>query len=449
MRTEAAVSCFLLVLHRVCCQSGNDESWLSPDPAWSDLVNDINQPGELCQCPTCPDVSPVAMEDAVALTYFKKFVNLLFQRKRFQYDVMSAVHKRPLLFSLIPSQLDELERVQDARDLDVLLTKILESAEEAPLFNGRSGCSYVRHGFFSLLVDIFKDVIELTQTTEVKFILYATLAIALVVIVHKRFRVGLISIVLGGVFLCGYIQTYLECNRELDIDRMIEVVNHHHEPESSWFGRLLGYIYQASPKTKKIEMIKKSAKISISICMPDQVFFMYMNNIFIKQLEIMIEKVSVTMTKLSSGLSFPYNLLAPVLLVFLVGYTIKLCFKYILSPRAWASLLHKPAPQGTPTIHQSINARAPEGDSISGDNLKMLLNVINVRNVPKESLQRIPDVSGVQELEEKQEAPTTPSKKENLDESDSSSKSKSKSCVAEDEGFTLVDDHEDNNIDNV
>jgi len=33
--------------------------------------------------------------------------------------------------------------------------------------------------------------------------------------------------------------------------------------------------------------------------MPDQVFFMYMNNIFIKQLEIMIEKVSVTMTKLS------------------------------------------------------------------------------------------------------------------------------------------------------
>jgi len=80
---------------------------------------------------------------------------------------MSAVHKRSLLFSLIPSQLDELERVQDARDLDVLLTKILESAEEAPLFNGRSGCSYVRHGFFSLLVDIFKDVIELTQTTEV------------------------------------------------------------------------------------------------------------------------------------------------------------------------------------------------------------------------------------------------------------------------------------------
>ncbi|KMZ04558.1 uncharacterized protein LOC6728729 [Drosophila simulans] len=449
MRTEAAVSCFLLVLHRVCCQSGSDESWLSPDPAWSDLVNDFNQPGEFCQCPASPELSPVAIEDAVALTYFKKFVNMLFQRKRFQYDAMSAVHKRSLLFSLLPSQLDELERVQNARDLDVLLTKILESAEEAPLFNGGSGCSYVRHGFFSLLVDIFKDVIELTKTTEVKFILYATLAIALAVIVHKRFRVGLISLVLGGVFLCGYIQTYLECNRELDIDRLIEVVNHNHEPDSSLLSRLLGYIYRDSPKTKKIEMIKKSAKLSISICMPDQVFFMYMNNLFIKQLEIMIEKVSGTMTKLSSGLSFPYNLLAPVLLVFLVGYIIKLSFKYILSPRAWASLLHRPAPQGTPTIHQSINARAPEGDCISGDNLKMLLNVINVRSVPKESLQRLPAVSGVQELEEAHESPTTPTKKENLDKSDSSNSSKSKSCVAEDEGFTLVDDHEDNNIDNV
>ncbi|EDW42807.1 GM26210 [Drosophila sechellia] len=317
MRTEAAVSCFLLVLHTVCCQSGSDESWLSPDPSWSDLVNDFNQPGELCQCPASPELSPVAIEDAVALTYFKKFVNMLFQRKRFQYDAMSAVHKRSLLFSLLPSQLDELERVQNARDLDVLLTKILESAEEAPLFNGRSGCSYVRHGFFSLLGDIFKDVIELTKTTE-----------------------------------------------ELDIDRLIEVVNHHHEPDSSLFSRLQGYIYRDSPKTKKIDMIK-------------------------------------------------------------------------------------PTPQGTPTIHQSINARAPEGDCISGDNLKMLLNVINVRSVPKESVQRLPAVSGVQKLEEAHESPTTPTKKENLDKSDSSNSSKSKSYVAEDEGFTLVDDHEDNNIDNV
>ncbi|XP_043653068.1 uncharacterized protein LOC122619914 [Drosophila teissieri] len=445
MRTEAAVSCFLLVLHSVCCQSGSEEAWVDPYHAWSDLANDFHQPDGSCQCPASPVLSPAAMEDAVALTYFKKFVNLLFQRKRLRYDAQSAVHKRALLFSLLPSELDELEKVQDARDMDVLLTKILENAEEAPLSDGRSGCSYVRHGFFYLLLDIIKDVIDLMKTTEVQFILYATIAIALIVIVHKRFRIKVFSIVLGGIFLCGYFQTYLECNRELDINRMIEVVTHHQEPESSWFSRLGSYIYKASPNNKKIEMMKKYSKIQISVCMPDDVFFMYLNNLFIKQLEIMIEKVSGTMTKLSTGLPFPYNLLAPVLLVCLVGYIIKLSFKYILSPRAWASLLHKPASPETPTIHQSINAREPIEDRLSGDNLKMLLNVINVRSVSHESLQRLPAVSGVQELDEAHESPAT--EKESLDESDSSNKSKR--SVAEEEGFTLVDDHEDNNIDNV
>jgi len=53
-----------------------------------------------------------------------------------------------LLFSLLPTQLEELEKVQDARDMDILLTKILEAAEEAPLFEGRSGCSYAQQGVF-------------------------------------------------------------------------------------------------------------------------------------------------------------------------------------------------------------------------------------------------------------------------------------------------------------
>uniref|UniRef100_B3P4Q1 GG17323 n=1 Tax=Drosophila erecta TaxID=7220 RepID=B3P4Q1_DROER len=364
MRTEAAVSCFLLALHSVCCQSGSEESWMDPYPAWSNLANDFHQPGGSCQCPARPELSPAAMEDAVALTYFKKFVNQLFQRKHLRYDAQSAVHKRALIFSMLPSQLDELEKVQDARDMDILLTKILESAEEGPLFNKRFGYSYVPSGFFSLSMDIFKDVIELTKTTE-----------------------------------------------ELDIDRMIEIAKHHLESEKSWFSRVGSYIFQATPNNKKIEMLKQSSKRHTSICMPDEVLLLYMNNLFIKQLEIAIEKVSEIMTKLSS----------------------------------WATLLHKPAPLGTPTIHQSINAQEPIEDRISGDNLKMLLNVIGVRSDSRESLLRLPIVSGVQELDEAHESPSTG--KENLDVSDSSKKSES--SVAEEEGFTLVDDHEDNNIDNV
>uniref|UniRef100_A0A6P4EQX7 Uncharacterized protein LOC108042080 n=1 Tax=Drosophila rhopaloa TaxID=1041015 RepID=A0A6P4EQX7_DRORH len=454
MRAEAAVSCLLLVFHSVCCQSGSEENWVDPYPGWSNLVQEFNLPDGSCQCPAIPQQSPAVVEDALALIYFKKFVNLLFQRKRLQYDAESALHKRSLLFSLLPSQLEELEKVQDVRDLDILLTKILESAEEAPLFEGMSGCSYAQQGVFSLLTDIFKDIVALTKTSEVQFILFATLATILGCFVHKRFRIRLISIVLGGVFLCGYIHTYLECNRKLDVEAMMEVMKSHEEPRSyaemSWFGRIKGYVFKASPKDKQLEMLKKSSKINLSICMPDHVLFMYMNNLFLKQLEMLLEKVSETMNKLSTGLSFPFNLLAPLLLVALVGYIIKLSFKYIISPKAWASLVrNNPAPIGTQTAQQSIGAREAAGDCISGENLKMLLNVMSVTSVQQQSQQTqpMPAVSGVQELVESLEAPPSPEKKEKLNVSDSSSKSKS--SVQEVEGFTLVDDHEDDNIDNV
>jgi len=151
------------------------------------------------------------------------------------------------------------------------------------------------------------------------------------------------------------------------------------------------------------------------------------------------------------GLSFPYNLLAPILLVALVGYIIKLTFKYIISPRAWASLVHNnPAPVAPQLTQQSIGAREAVGDCLSGENLKMLLNVMSVTTVAQQSqqTQQLPAVSGVQELIEALEAPTTPEKKDSLDVSDSSSKSRS--SVPEEEGFTLVDDPEDDDIiDNV
>ncbi|XP_017117479.1 uncharacterized protein LOC108139293 [Drosophila elegans] len=451
MRTEAAVSCFLLVLHSVCCQSDSEENWIDPHPNWSNLVQDFNQPDGSCQCPAIPERSPAAVEDALAFTYFRKFVNILFQRKRLQFDAESALHKRSLLFSLRTSQLEELERVQDVRDLDVLLTKILESVEEAPLFEGKSGCSYARQGVLSILADILKDIVALTKISEVQFILFAVLATAIGCLVHKRFRIRLISIVLGGIFLCGYIHTYLECNRKLDVEAMMEVMKSHQEPKSyaemSWFGRLKGFVFQASLQDQQIEMLKKSSKLNLSICMPDHVFFMYMNNLFLKQLEMLLEKVSETMQKLSYGLSFPFNLLAPLLLVALVGYIIKLTFKYIISPKAWASLIHSnPAPVGAQAAHQAIAGREAVGDCISGENLKMLLNVMNVSSVQQQSKQTQPQlaVSGVEELVE---APPSPQKNENLDVSDSSSKSRK--SVVEEEGFTLVDDHEDDHIDNV
>ncbi|XP_033245229.1 uncharacterized protein LOC117187197 isoform X3 [Drosophila miranda] len=183
---------------------------------------------------------------------------------------------------------------------------------------------------------------------------------------------------------------------------------------------------------------------------------MYINDLFLKQLELLLEKVSQTMTKLSSGLSFPYNLIAPIFLVALVGYIIKLAFKYVISPRAWVTLLHtRPGHTDTPHMLQSqasIAGRETVGDCISGENLKMLLNVIG--DTQKSVKQQLPAVSGVQELMGPLEAPSAADKKPKLDVSNNSSSISSSSdskshSITEEDGFTVVDDHEEDEIHNI
>ncbi|XP_017074515.1 uncharacterized protein LOC108110118 [Drosophila eugracilis] len=460
MRTGAAISCFLLIFNRVCCQSGSEEYWVDPYPQWAGLGDDINnQPHTSCECPAASERSLEAVNDAMALTYFKKFVNLLFHRNRLQYDAKLALHRRSLLFSILPTQLEELEKVQDARDLDILVTKILESAKETST-SGQSRWTFPGLSVFSL----FKESVALMKTTDVQFILFVTLAAILGSIVYRRYNVRLITIFLSGTFLFGYFHTYMECNREADVEAMIEIIKHQQNPGSSaempWYSRLASILSPSSPQDKQIEMLRKSSKVSLSICRPDKVLFMYMNDIFITQLEILIEKLWAVIRKMNSRESFPYNLIAPIILVALVAYIIKLTFKYIISPRAWASLLHNnSAPIAAPMAQQSIGSRDSGEDCLSGDNLKMLLNVMSSTSIPQKT-QAVAAVSGVQELVEALEAPTTPEKK-NIDESDSSSGSKfnlsendefssgNKSNLSENDGFTLVDDHEDDNIDNL
>ncbi|XP_001358578.2 uncharacterized protein [Drosophila pseudoobscura] len=465
MKTGTIISCCLLIFNNVCCQSGSEQKLIDPHDGWSNFVMDFDQTlGESCpqcECPEMPQRSPAAIEDALSLVYFKKFVNLLFQRKSLQYDATATLYKRSLLFSLLPSQIEELEHVQDARDLDILLTRILERAEAAPLVEGALGCAYAHQGMgvWALVTDILKDFTQLLKISEVQFMLLAALAALAVCIVHKRFRFRLISVILGGVLLCGYFHTYLECNRKLEVDAMLDVINSHQEPlsydEMSWMQRLRNFVVRPSAEAEQRERLRKSSKLNRTYCLPDHVFIMYINDLFLKQLELLLEKVSQTMTKLTSGLSFPYNLIAPIFLVALVGYIIKLTFKYVISPRAWGTLLHtRPGHTDTPTMLQSqasIAGRETVGDCISGENLKMLLNVIG--DTQKSVKQQLPAVSGVQELMGPLEAPSAEDKKPKLDvsnNSSSSSDSKSHSrSQTEEDGFTVVDDHEEDAIHNI
>lgn len=46
-------------------------------------------------------------------------------------------------------------------------------------------------------------------------------------------------------------------------------------------------------------VFRKSSKFNLAYCRPDQVFLMYTNDLFLNQLEILLERVSQSMTKLS------------------------------------------------------------------------------------------------------------------------------------------------------
>lgn len=151
---------------------------------------------------------------------------------------------------------------------------------------------------------------------------------------------------------------------------------------------------------------RQSAKLSLGFCRPDHVLIMYFNDIFLKYLQVLLEQCTVTLAVLNASLGFPYNMMSGFLLVCLISYILKLTFKYILSPSAWAQFMHR-----KPLYHTDIlNANAAEinHDRISGDNLKLLLNAINAtpqRTGVPQNQSSVSAVSGVEELSEAIEPP--------------------------------------------
>jgi len=72
---------------------------------------------------------------------------------------------------LLPTEVEELETIQDVRDLDILLSKILNKAKDKPLFSGSDDgdYSYAHQGMGvrALITEMFKDFIHLLKISEV------------------------------------------------------------------------------------------------------------------------------------------------------------------------------------------------------------------------------------------------------------------------------------------
>ncbi|XP_039954898.1 uncharacterized protein LOC120771111 [Bactrocera tryoni] len=375
-------------------QSTQDEdSWIDPD-AWGreEYLQNPQQSKNKYQsdestvdskCPVCKDGNH--SEEAVALMYYKRLIAYLFNSDFFKHDDLTGELTRPLIFTALPAQLEQLKNLNDPRDLDMILSKILSKARvptqtdyynfvKKNIANGKS--------FFALIWDIIKDLGQLLKVSEVQFLLGAGGLLLIGWYCHRKYSIGIIAMIVGAVVCFGYFHTYLECNRKLEAERLLEMLARHEQlapQEPRWYTPIVSFFTfseQQAQKTKK-EYIKQASQLNLNFCRPDHVFLLYVNDLFLKQLSFLIDKSIETMETLRNSLSFPFNYIAGGMLVFLIGYFVKLTFKYILSPRAWYGVWQ----QHEYTTHRgglpASTGTALHEDRISGENLRILLNAIS------------------------------------------------------------------------
>ncbi|XP_018797380.1 PREDICTED: uncharacterized protein LOC108974153 isoform X2 [Bactrocera latifrons] len=384
-------SLWLFVIFLCACynnqfvQSTHDEdSWIEPDawrreeylqnPQQSKNKYQSDESWEDSKCPVCKNDNH--SEEDVALMYYKRLIAYLFNSDFFKQDDLTGEFTRSLILTALPAQLEQLKNLNDPRDLDMILSKILLNTR-VPIQMQANGKSV-----FALIWEIIKDLGQLLKISEVQFLLGAAGLLLIGWHCHRKYSIGIIAMIVGAVVCFGYFHTYLECNRKLEAERLLEMLARHEQlaaQEPRWYTPIVNFFTfseQQAQKTKK-EYIKQASQLNLNFCRPDHVFLLYANDLFLKQLTFLIDKSIETMETLRNTLSFPFNYIAGGMLVFLIGYIVKLTFKYILSPRAWYGVWQQheyathrgglPASTGT-ALHE---------DRISGENLRILLNAIS------------------------------------------------------------------------
>lgn len=199
--------CFICFIKFGSCET-EDIHWVQPD-AWSRenfAVDTWSANSKSC----CPCIKETEQNHAIKteivkqnadnvanFVYFKKLITLLFHRNhldvcmgvfkcvfvqilfyllRFkycntllhlvQYDSGSNSFQRLIKLSIPAHKLEKLEQMQDPRDLDCLLTEILQNSHRSNLRNTHN-FSNVMHSFQIVSFNIYNYLLKLLNSSEV------------------------------------------------------------------------------------------------------------------------------------------------------------------------------------------------------------------------------------------------------------------------------------------
>ncbi|KAI9584421.1 uncharacterized protein LOC119634783 isoform X1 [Glossina fuscipes] len=335
-------------------------------------------------------------DDIACLLYFKKLIALVFARQQFTYNSLLKHYERGMHIRIGQSQLELLEKSKDCRDLDKIITQLFEK-NYISSYCGRqfetNECSYFR----KLIIKSFRDLGVILKNFEVRFLLIFLLIMICGWFVSRRWKVGYFCLIFAGIFLYGFLHTYLECNREIEVNNALEYMERQQKRmgANSWMTWVKSwFISQDYAYEERVENLKKSSQLNLSFCRPDHVLVRYINDLFMKYIEGLLDKSVLSLRTLLKVMPFPYNLLVAPMFLYVLVYLLKLTFKYILSPSVSKSL------SGSNQTSNQI-----QQDRISGENLKILLSICSRHTksdikASKTVYAQTDAVSGVQEIRE-------------------------------------------------
>lgn len=229
----------LLAVLTVCNGEVIKDSWVKPDAfsrnksptakqtiTSSQAASQTEYNGE-CDCPVCPEefntesepeiCMKVGDDDDIATVLYKRLVSSMILKN---YSPSKSSTKI-LKLSVTEKHLKILESSPNIRDWDDVMSEIIASIEHIDPVTNYIYKEESRFSFSSLNLSF---VATFLSQTEVKFTLLVILFFSFGVFLHKRFRWGFFWIFGMALFVSGYFYTYYECNRQLEVDEIVNMM---------------------------------------------------------------------------------------------------------------------------------------------------------------------------------------------------------------------------------
>ncbi|XP_055903510.1 uncharacterized protein LOC129939502 [Eupeodes corollae] len=376
----------------------NDDVWLEPN-AW-----EIHSPS-LNTCPVCETIPNIDAENSITTMYYRGMVSHLFNRNTLKVNPKTGHLERTITLTLTTAQLKIIENSSDIRDFNTAVMAVLKGAKE-PIkeqlttsqtnnessFGLRQICEFI----FSIMVYVFKLFSNIiVHSSETRFVMVVCAVVMAIWFVHRRYNKNLIFLIIASLIIFGYIISYIDCNRKLEAESVIEFIKETEPDKPRFFSKLLGTFFDQSEKDKKINRIINQSKVKLPFCRPDEVAIMYFNNMFFSQLQVTVEKIIESMEKIRNTVPFPFNYMGMIALPFLFVSILPLLFQNIFNPSSWYKVLRDPKPNHCNTDEMGNN-NAHHGDRLTGKNLEILLKVLKA----KTEIEEKPQNSAVEDVKD-------------------------------------------------